>query len=144
MELIVSGIAVVISFLSMVVSVLTYVFGLLREKKLSTLQAFSLLQQEALDELNSYTKKQITEISENPRSQEYKHISALLARCEHFAVGVQEYIYNIKTLHALAGRYLIALYDKLEPLILKKRTINTQAKHYAAFETLAHRLKKMK
>lgn len=136
-ELIVSTCAAVLSLFSLGVTIFIYYAGLLRERKQATLDAYNTLQREALDKLNTYTKKQIAEISENPRSAEYKELSALLARCEHFAVGVNSRIYDAGTLRRLADVYFVGLYDKLTPLIEKKRKINMTAKHYAELEELA-------
>ena len=65
-----------------------------QQRKQATIDAFNKLQAEALDELNTYTTKNIAEISQNPLSPEYKLLSSLLARCEHFSVGVNEKIYD--------------------------------------------------
>ena len=122
-------------------SILTYIMGLRRQRKQATLDAYNTLQKEALDNLNTYTKKQIAEISENPRLEEYKELSALLARCEHFAVGVNSRISDEGTLRRLADMTFAGLYDKLTPLIEKKRKISTVAKHYAELEALAASMK---
>ncbi len=92
MELYISIFAAAVSLLALAFSVPTYIIGLRRQRKQATLDAYNTLQKEALDKLNTYTKKQIAEISENPRSEEYKELSALLAQCEHFAAGVNSRI----------------------------------------------------
>lgn len=141
MQLYTSIFAVAISLLALAFSVLTYIMGLRRQRKQATLEAFDRLQNQALDKLNTYTKKQIAEIAQNPRTEEYKDLSALLARCEHFAVGVNSRIYDAETLRRLADVYFVGLYDKLTPLIEKKRKISTVAKHYEELEILANRMK---
>ena len=62
--------------------------------------------------------------------------------CAHFAVGVNSGIYSKTIVRRLAGRYLIYLYDKLEPLIQKKRQVNTLERHYYEFEMLIADIKK--
>lgn len=142
MELYISIFATVISFVSLGISIWIYNAGLKRQRRQATLDAFNTLQSQVLDKLNPYTKTTVREISQNPRSEEYKELSALLARCEHFAVGVNSNIYDIKTLRRLAGKYFLGLYEKLEPLIQKKREINKTALHYKEFENLVTKLKR--
>ena len=43
-----------------------------REKKQATLEAFNLLQEQALDQLNQYTAKSLEEIAADNKSEEYK------------------------------------------------------------------------
>ena len=141
MELFFSISALVVSVVSVGVSVVTYLFGLRREKRQATLDAFSAFQKDVLDRLNYYRKTDIDDIAEDHLSPDYKDISGLLARCEHFAVGVNSHIYDRSTVRRLAGRYIIALYDKMEPLIAKKRCLNSTERHYKEFERLANKLK---
>lgn len=140
-ETTISIIAVSVSFLALLFSILTYQKGLKRQQKQATLEAYHTLQNEVLDKLNSYTRKQIEEISHDPRSTQYKELSALLARCEHFAVGINSKIYDYTTLRKLAKVYFIGLYEKLLPLIEKKQRISPTERHYAEFETLVTKLK---
>ena len=144
MELFLSIFAAVVSIASLFFSFFTYHSDVVRTKHQATLDAFDRLQNQALDKLNTYTKKQVVEISANLRSLEYKELSALMARCEHFAVGVNQGVYDIKTLRKLAKQYFIALYEKLIPLIEKKREINTTEKHYIELEELVKSLRKIK
>lgn len=142
MELYISIAALITSVISVAVSVAIYWLGLHREKKQATLDAFNLLQEQVLDRLNYYRKYDIDEIAEDIGSADYRDVSGLLARCAHFAVGVNSGIYDEKTVRRLAGRYMISLYNKMEPLIEKKRQINKTERHYEEFEILAKRMKK--
>lgn len=65
MELYISLGAAVISLFALATTIITYIMGLQRQRKQATLDAYNTLQNEALDKLNTYTKKQIAEISEN-------------------------------------------------------------------------------
>lgn len=137
METKLSLLSILISILSFVFSFVSFISCSIRERKEATLEAYNKLQSEALDTLNLYTRKNIAEIAENPRSPEYKELSSLLARCEHFSVGVNEGIYDKKVLKKLSGRYFISLFEKLEPMVLKKRSMGHQERYYESFETLA-------
>lgn len=142
MELYISIAALITSIVSILVSVAIYWLGIRREKKQATLDAFNLLQTQVLDRLNYYRKYDIDEIAEDIHSADYKDISGLLARCAHFAVGVNTGIYDEKTVRRLAGRYIIALYDKMEPMIEKKRALNKSERHYEEFEILTDSMRK--
>lgn len=135
--------ALIISLLSLVFSVLIYFFGISRQKKQDTIDAFNLLQNQVLDEMTKHTEKEIAEISKNPKSEEYKNISVLLARCEHFAVGVNSGIYDRRIVKRLAGRHFIYLYKKFLPVIEKKRRIFPNDRHYDDFERMTKKIEKM-
>ena len=141
-DIFISLFSVLIAALGFIFSLINYISCTRRDRKQATIEAYSKLQSEALDQLNQYTKKQVTDISETPQSHEYKELSTLLARCDHFAVGVNAGIYDEKILFKLAGRYFVVLYDKLQPMVLKKRHLGHREQYYAEFETLAQRLDK--
>lgn len=134
--------ALVVSCISVGMSALIYYLGFRRTQKQATLDAFNVLQAQVFDKLNAYRKADIIEISKDVHSTQYKEVSGLLARCAHFAVGVNSGIYSKTIVRRLAGRYLIYLYDKLEPLIQKKRQVNTLERHYYEFEMLIADIKK--
>ena len=76
-----------ISFAALVVSVITFISTYIHQRQQATLEAFSDFQKDVLDELYTFSKGQVSEIANsNARSPDYKHLSVLLARCEHFAV----------------------------------------------------------
>ncbi len=132
-------ISLIIAVASFICSICTYFASLRRERRQATLDAYRELQTQVLDKLNCYTPKQVKEIAEDPRSAQYKTLSALLARCQHFAVGVNTGVYDFKVLQRLAGGYFVWLYRKLEPLIQKKRTGHSD-KHYSEFEQFVRKL----
>lgn len=142
-EMIISLIATGISIGSLILSIITNIESVKRERKQATLNAFNTLQNEALDKLYHYTEADIRKITENSRTDEYKEVSVLLARWEHFCVGVNSDIYDIKTVKRLAGKYLIGLYKKVSPLIEKKRKINTTDKHYDEIEKMIEKIDKL-
>lgn len=137
MELISSIIATAISFAALAFSAYTYAVSVRNERKRDTLDAFNRLQNEVLDKLNTYTKKQIEEIIQNPRSTEYKELSTLLARLEHFAVGVNEKVYDRAIVKKTAAAFLVPLYEnKLAMVVEKKRAMSPTGRHYADLEDM--------
>lgn len=93
--------ALIISIISFVWSVWVHYRALVRERRQATLDAFNLLQTQVFDRLNYYRKYDIDEIAEDVHSADYKDISSLLARCAHFAVGVNTGIYDFNTVRRL-------------------------------------------
>ena len=142
MENTLSIIAIVISVISFLWTWYVHNKGLERERRQATLDAFNALQCQVLDQLSPYTKAVVAEIAKNPRSPEYKELSKLLARCEHFAVGVNQGIYDLETVRRLAAEHLIVIYSNLEPLITKKRSFKNNEGRYKEFEQLVNSLKK--
>lgn len=122
MELILSIIAVIISAISIIWSAGTHVQMLKRERKQATLEAYNRLEAEALEPLDKFEPKQIREISKNSRSEEYKTVSALIARVEHFCVGVNEKIYDADVLYQLAHGFLDGrIMSRIQPMIDSKQ-----------------------
>lgn len=140
MEMIISFFSLLVALLSLVCSLVTYKQNVLHDKKQATLDAFNILQEQVLDKLNLYTNSRIKEISEDARSKEYKEVTTLMARVEHFSVGVNSNIYDVEIVKRLAGKHFCMLYDKLLPMIDKKRKINKTDKHYDEFEKLVSEL----
>ena len=133
----------IIAFVALVVSIASLMCMKRYNRKKDTLDDFNRLQQEVLDKLNEYSDEQIKDIatlSENSKNEDYREITILLARIEHFAVGANIGIYNVRVIKRLAGKYFINLYKKLEPVIAKKRDKRPEAKHYDEFEKLTKKL----
>lgn len=172
MELIISIIAIAISFVSILVSVVIYQKGVQREKKQATLDAFNVLQEQVFDYLNQYTYAQIREVcdewrqaivdnknkyngqvinfsekQQNKRNQcvnEYRVLSGYLARIEHFALGVNTGIYDAKIAERAGTSYLVMLYrGKLKPLIETKHSGDSNTEYYAEFRKLVEKIEKI-
>lgn len=141
---IIAAFALGVSVISAVCAIVVYFKGLKRERKQATLDAFNDLQAQVLDELAGYTPTAIRVIAENRRKndskQQYYHCKTLIARIEHFAIGIEEKIYDYKTADKLAAEHLIYLYNKVSPIIMAARE-SAKGKHtYIHFEKLVNRL----
>ena len=139
-EIIVSIIALVVSGVSFAWSFWVHRTALIRERQQATLDAFNTLQIQVLDELIKFKKTEITEIAKHSQSEEYLKLSTLLARCEHFAVGVNAEIYDMKTVSRLAGEHIVRIYKNFLPLIEAKRRYQNNQMRYHEFEKLANNL----
>lgn len=121
MEDYVSVAAFVLSLFSAFFSLYTFVWTKKRDRKQATLEAYNRLQEQVLDHLNLYMPKQVEEIAKNPRSEDYKQISAYIARIEHFCVGVNQKIYDRRVVYELAQGYLDGtIKNRIQPIIEKK------------------------
>ena len=123
METILSIIAIVLSVISGGFSLYSFVWTARRDRKQATLDAYNQLQEQAFDKLNTYAPAAIREIANNLKSEEYKTVSGYIARIEHFCVGVNQNIYDRRTVYALAHGYLDGqvLKRRMEPIIDKKQ-----------------------
>lgn len=113
--------AFAVSLFSAGFTLYTFIWTKVRDRKQATLEAYNRLQEQVLDHLNVYMPKQIAEIAKNTRSEEYKQISAYVARIEHFCVGVNQKIYDRNVVYELAQGYLDGtIKNRIEPMIEKK------------------------
>lgn len=132
METILSIIALVISVISGGFALYTFIWTARRDRKQATLDAYNMLQNEAFDKINLYRPAEILEISKHPTSKEYNEIGAMIARIEHFCVGVKKNIYDKKTVYELAHGYFDGpkLKSRVTPIIDRKNN-NTDLDYYS-------------
>lgn len=105
----------------------TYKRDIKHDQKEATLDAYNRLQEQALDHLNTYAPFQIKEIAQDWRSEEYKRISSYIARIEHFCVGVNQGIYDKKTVYELAHGYFEgAIKSRIDPIISRKNSMGEE------------------
>lgn len=167
MELVISIIAIIISFVSILVSVVIYRKGVEREQRQATLDAFNILQEQVFDNLNQYTFAEIKDICSNWKKaiednrnkkvlteeekeqqekclSEYRKLSGYLARIEHFALGVNTDIYDTEIAERAATSYFVMLYrGKLKPLIEVKHSGKSDTEYYAEFRKLVERIEQI-
>ena len=131
METSLSIIALAISVISGGFALYTFIWTARRDCKQATLDAYNALQNEVFDRINLYRPAEILEISKHPTSKEYNEISSLIARIEHFCVGVNSRIYDRKTVYELAHGYFDAakLKGRTAPIIDRKNS-NTDHDYY--------------
>lgn len=150
MEVLISIIAVLVSFATFLFTVLVTYRGEQREKKQATLDALNVLQEQVFDNLNQYTFRKIRNNAVQWQSSikeknafinnkegtaeefwntyheydsivdEYRKLSGYLARIEHFALGVNTGIYDAEVTERAATTYFVMLYKKMMPILLVK------------------------
>ena len=131
LALIVSMCSAAVALASIVFSIYTYRRDVEHNRKRDTLDAYNRLQNEVFDKLNSYLPSDIVEICKHPKSEEYNIIGAMVARIEHFCVGVKNDIYDKKTVYELAHGYFDAskLRSRIDPII-DRRNRNPNEDYY--------------
>lgn len=98
----------------------------LHDKRKDTLDAYNVLQSEVFDKLYiDYTPSKIKKIAEHYKEPEYSHdyhvLGTLLARIEHFCVGVNTEVYDWKTVYELShGFFDKTVRYRIAPLIERK------------------------
>lgn len=115
------------------------------DKCKDTLDAYNRLQSEAFDKLyTEYSKAKIADIVANYRKKEYideyRQLGLLLARIEHFCVGVEKDIYDWETLYELAhGFFDGTIRSRISTLVERKETF-TQEDLYANLNKVWRRM----
>lgn len=115
------------------------------ERKSRTIEAYMKLQQEVLDPLVHFSKKDaeliVENMNENEKSKDaYDDARTMLARCECFAVALQEEVYDFRILYEISGNHLQHVYKKIEPILIAVRGRAGDEKPYEAFENLCDRI----
>jgi len=138
--------ALIISILAFLLSFIQFMRDTSREKKEATLNAFYVLQNEAFDPLNELlVDKQVDVSAIALGSNEWRNITTALVKIEQFSVGINTNIYSIEILNRVAGAYFIRLFERLKPVIEKKRAQNiSKGKHYNEFQQAVESLKKIR
>ena len=102
------------------------------------------MQNEVLDKFVSVKKENARIIIENLDKEKckeaYDDYRALIARLEHFAVGVNKHVYSYKIVKSLLGNHFIQLYNKVALIINEANKNEKCTIHYCNFEKLVTRL----
>lgn len=178
MEIIISIIAVFVSIVTFLFTVMVTYRSEQREKKQATLDALNVLQEQVFDNLNTYTFAEVKNVATQWQSsiqaknrfindkqgtsdefwnthheydsviEEYRKLSGYLARIEHFALGVNTGIYDVKVTERAATTYFVMLYKKLMPILAVKNNVtptdtNMKNEYHTEFSTLVKRIQKI-
>ena len=134
----------ILAIISVALSLYTYTATVCHEKKKATIDAFNLLQSEVLDKFVCIKKEDaemiVANLDDKKCKEAYDNYRALIARIEHFAIGVKENVYDFNVADELAGTHLIYLYKKIKPIIDKANKNEKTTKHYCNFVSLVDRL----
>ena len=136
-----------LAFASLVNTVIIQRKTAAENKKNNTIRAYNRLQDQVLDYMTKYPKEQVEilvdDMDYEPEIREaYDACRTLIARCEHFSVGVNSGVYDIDLVNDLGGKHLIYLYQKVLPIIDEARDHDEEA--YKEFERMVTALAKLR
>ncbi len=132
--------ALVISILAFFLSLFQFFRDSSRQKKEATLNAYNELQDDVFSNLTKYDLP-MPEIEY--LGDEWNEMTVYLAKLERFSVGINTGIYSLRIFNHLGGSYFIRQFEKLKPIIDRKRNENvTNGGHYDEFEKAVLKLKK--
>lgn len=117
-----------------------------KEIKRATIDAFNRLQSEVLDKLVLVDKANAELIVEEREDNEecrqaYNDYKTLIARLEHFAVGIEQGAYDLEMVDKLAGKHLVFLLPKIEPIIDAANDHMETDKYYQSYVKLVEKLR---
>lgn len=143
-----SGIAtassVIISIVALIITSRTQKKLKDQERKKNTIEAFSIIQSEVLDGLVDVDVKNaemmVDDIDEKECKEAYDAYRTMIARLEHFAVGINEGVYDFATLNKLAGKHLLFSYKKLSPIIEYANRFSNNNEYYGEYQKLINRI----
>ena len=139
-------VSIIIAILSAVISIVTFVITVQFEKKKITLEAVNLLQNEVLDKFVSIKKENaelvVGNLDNKKCKEAYNDYRALVARLDHFAVGVNKHIYSFGIVNSLVGNHIVHLYNKVEPIINEANKKEKCILHYFNLYKLVKNLKR--
>ena len=142
-----SVVAIIISVVALFISVLQFFMERRFYRNEATINAFSLLQKDVLEK-DSFKNVNITdvinfhELKTSETDKAWELLSEQMARIEQFSVGVNTNVYSIKIVDRMAGSHLIKEFERLKPIIDKKRINSKTNKRYEEFEKMVDSLKK--
>jgi len=139
---IVDIVSLVFSAAAVVFSVFTYWSNIIHDRKQATLNAYNQLQEQALDKLYVYMPRELKEIVKNRRTEEYKVISSYVARVEHFAVGVNQKIYDLDTVYELSHGFLDGGIRSRIGIIIERKGEDFQEEFYQNIKMLYKKMDK--
>ena len=131
---------------SLIVACVTQRRAVNRQRRQATIEAYARLQEDVLDKLADFKTKEAKQAAENCMETEeerqiYHGYKVLIARLEHFAVGIQENTYDFNTFYKLGGIHIKYLYEKVEPIIIEARSHTNDGNiPFAELEKLYHRI----
>lgn len=142
---IISIISAAIALASCITTIVIHVILRNIAKVQATIEEIHLLQREVLDNLiyddNANVKLIIENLDQPECKKAYKDYKTLIARLEHFAVGINQKIYDFNVAYTLVGAHFVYLYDKIEHIIAKANEHVAKQKYYVEFTNLVYKFK---
>lgn len=123
MNIIIETVANVFVIIGAIISVCTYRHSVRKEARLSTMKAYSKIRSKYLDEISK------------------KEIKGYLREMEFFCLGINNKVYDFKTLRRMSGRRLYKQYqNQIKPYIELRRTKDTAKNSWYEYERVMRKL----
>lgn len=79
--------------------------------------------------------------NKNKNVEEWNNVTKKLALMEHFCVGINNKVYDITILNAMAGNMIMETWINLDAIIKQKRRRQNGEANYKEFEDTVKKLK---
>ena len=139
-----AAISAIVSLVALILTIRTQNKLKQKQRKHITIEAFGILQNEVLDKLASVDKKNAQTIVDSLDNEEcrraYNDYKTLIARLDHFAVGIDKEVYDFDIVKELADEHLFYVYKKVKPIIDHANRVRNGQKRYSHFVDLVSRL----
>lgn len=138
------------SVVAIVVTLLQFLSERRRCRKEATIHAFDELERNVFskEEYKKVIVREGTTFALNQKTSAdisaWNNATLALSQIEHFSVGVNSKLYDLKTLNRMAGGFLIKEFERWKPIIDTKRIQMPEEKHYDEFEQLYTSLTKLR
>ena len=139
--------ALIISFIALAFSVGQFCSERKRNRREATIHAFDKLEEsQSVLYLFKLSKSEIENLVElkqkngNQKIDDWDKLTEALVLIEHFSVGVNSKVYDLKTLNRMAGNKVISTFDTCNAFIRYKRNDYGNEKNYLELEKMSQHL----
>ena len=139
---------ILISFVALAFSMMQFICERKRNRREATIHAFDALEgNTCIQYLFLLSARQINDLVQSKEEcdvrihNEWNELSKALALIEHFAVGINSSVYDLKILNSMAGNKMISVFDNCKRLLEFKRSGINNEHNYSEFEEMIERIK---
>lgn len=145
--------AIIISVISLLISIAEFWSERNRNRSEATIHAFDKLQSEIFsgskENLAKLTVIEAEKIVAQKKSgdideQFWAELTYRMSLIEHFAVGINAKVYDLKVLNSMAGNLIIRLYNVMLPIIKYKKSKPDGKYDYIEFEKMKDKIIKFR
>ena len=141
-----AAVSAVVSLIALIISMKNQKRIREDEKRRLTITDYNKLQEQVLDKSVSLDRANAVLIVESMNNNDkckkaYNDYKALIARLEHFAVGIIEGVYDYKIVKELGGEHLVYLYRKVQPIIAEANRKSAESKYYCEYRKLCFKMR---
>lgn len=149
--MVVDIIALLVSGAALIFSLLQFIVERSRSRKEATIHAFDDLEDnDGVAYLFSVSRNTIDDLIQRQNAadqrikEQWRLLNQAMPTIEHFAVGINSGVYDVKTLNKMAGNKIIFTYTACENLIELKRAGDGNENNYKEFEKMVCTLRKIR